>query len=526
MRDFNIPGRSAMVAANGMAATSAPRATLTALDVLRAGGNAVDAAIAAVAVQCVVEPQSTGIGGDCFVLYSPKDGLPLALNGSGRAPAKATVDWYVEHGIREIAVPTPHAVTVPGAVDAWCTINREHGTRSLAELLEPAAQAAEEGYIVTPRVAADWQRNQQKLRDPVTAALFLPGGKPPAAGDRMTNPPLAATLRRIGREGREAFYAGAVMHDILTRLKSLGGLHEEEDFAAQRSNWVEPIHASYRGYEVYECPPNGQGMAALMILRTLAGYALAGDSFSEADRLHLLAEASKAAYWVRDNFICDPEHVPVDIADFLSDARAERARRTIGLDRAMPGPHWAEIEHKDTVYLCTVDRDGNACSFINSLFSSFGTGIVAPQSGIVLHNRGTVFRTIPGHPNAIAPAKRPLHTIIPAMLVKDGRVVMPFGVMGGHYQAVGHAHFIHRLLDRGMDPQQAAEQPRILPLNGLLQVERANPDAIVADLATRGHEILIVEVPLGGCQAIWIDRDRGVLIGGSEPRKDGLALGY
>jgi gamma-glutamyltranspeptidase/glutathione hydrolase len=526
MRDFNVPGRSAAMAANGMAATSHPMATLAALDVLRSGGNAADAAIAAVAMQCVVEPESTGIGGDCFILYSRQGGLPVALNGSGRAPAKATVDWYTEHGIGEIGVQTPHAVTIPGAIDAWCTFNREYGTRPLAELLEPAARAAEEGYVVMPRVAADWHRVQGKLRDPVTAALFLPGGRPPNAGDKMRNPPLAATLRRIGREGREAFYDGAVMREIVARLKSLGGLHEEEDFAAQHSNWVEPIHASYRGYEVYECPPNGQGMAALMILRTLAGYALDGDAFGEADRLHLLAEASKAAYWVRDNFICDPEHVPVDVADFLSEARAERARRTIRLDRAMPGQRWAEIEHKDTVYLCTVDRDGNACSFINSLFSSFGTGILAPQCGVLLHNRGTGFRTIPGHPNAIAPRKRPLHTIIPGMLVKDGRAVMPFGVMGGHYQAVGHAHFIHRLLDRGMDPQQAAEQPRLLPLNGLLQVERAIPEAIVADLARRGHEILMLEVPLGGCQAIWIDRERGVLIGGSEPRKDGLALGY
>jgi gamma-glutamyltranspeptidase / glutathione hydrolase len=526
MRDFNIPGRSAAMAANGMAATSHPRATLAALDVLRAGGNAADAAIAAVAMQCVVEPQSTGIGGDCFILYSRQGAVPVALNGSGRAPAKATVEWYVEHGIGEIGVQTPHAVTIPGAIDAWCTFNREYGTRPLAELLEPAARAAEEGYTVTSRVAADWHRTQGKLRDPVTAALFLPGGRPPAAGDRMINPPLAATLRRIGQEGREAFYEGAVRREIVTRLKSLGGLHEEEDFAAQCSNWVEPIHASYQGYEVYECPPNGQGMAALMILRTLAGYALDGNAFSETDRLHLLAEASKAAYWVRDNFICDPEHVAVDVAGFLSEARAERARRTIRLDRAMPGPSWAEIEHKDTVYLCTVDRDGNACSFINSLFSSFGTGILAPECGVLLHNRGTGFRTIPGHPNAIAPRKRPLHTIIPGMLVKDGRAIMPFGVMGGHYQAVGHAHFIHRLLDRGMDPQQAAEQPRILPLNGVLQVERANPEPIVSELARRGHEILMLEVPLGGCQAIWIDQERGVLIGGSEPRKDGLALGY
>jgi gamma-glutamyltranspeptidase/glutathione hydrolase len=526
MRDFNIPGRSAAMAANGMAATSHPTATLAALDVLRSGGNAADAAIAAVAMQCVVEPESTGIGGDCFILYSRQGGLPVALNGSGRAPAKATVDWYAERGIGEIGVQTPHAVTIPGAIDAWCTFNREHGTRPLAELLEPAACTAEEGYVTTPRVAADWHRAQEKLRDPVTAALFLPGGRPPKAGDKIRNAPLAATLRRIGREGREAFYDGAVMREIVARLKSLGGLHEEEDFGAQRSNWVEPIHASYRGYEVYECPPNGQGMAALMILRTLAGYALDGDAFSEADRLHLLAETSKAAYWVRDNFICDPDHVPVDVVDFLSEARAERARRTIRLDRAMRGSRWAEIEHRDTVYLCTVDRDGNACSFINSLFSAFGTGILAPECGVLLHNRGTGFRTIPGHPNAIAPRKRPLHTIIPGMLVKDGRAVMPFGVMGGHYQAVGHAHFIHRLLDRGMDPQQAAEQPRILPLNGVLQVERANPEPVVAELAHRGHEIAMQDVPLGGCQAIWIDHERGVLIGGSEPRKDGLALGY
>ncbi|HEY1301305.1 MAG TPA: gamma-glutamyltransferase family protein [Stellaceae bacterium] len=526
MRDFNVPGRSAAMAANGMAATSHPLATLTALDVLRSGGNAADAALAAVAMQCVVEPQSTGIGGDCFVLYSQKGALPVALNGSGRAPAKATVEWYVEHGIREIDVQTPHAATVPGAVDAWCVFNRQYGTRPLAELLEPAAKAAEGGYVVTPRIAADWQRNAAKLRDPVTAASFLPGGKAPGAGDRMKNPPLAATLRRIGREGREAFYDGDVMQDILGRLKALGGLHEAEDFAEQRSNWVEPITAPYRGYDVYECPPNGQGMAALMILRTLAGYALGGDSFTETDRLHLLAEAQKAAYWVRDNFICDPDHVPVDVADFLSGPRAERTRRAIRLDQALPGRQWAEIEHKDTVYLCVVDRDGNACSFINSLFSSFGTGILAPKSGVLLHNRGSGFRTIPGHPNAIAPRKRPFHTIIPGMLVKDGRAVMPFGVMGGQYQAMGHAHFLHRVLDRGMDPQQAAEAPRILALHGVLQVERALPEPIVADLARRGHEIALQEVPLGGCQAIWIDHERGVLIGGSEPRKDGLALGY
>src|SRR5437762_29829 len=385
-----------------MVAPSAPRATLAGLDVLRAGGNAMDAAIAAVAVQCVVEPQSTGIGGDCFVLYSQKGAPPVALNGSGRAPGKATAEWYAERQIQQIETQTPHAVTVPGAVDAWCLLNREHGTKPLAELLEPAARAAEDGYRVTPRVAWDWTRNQWKLQDPVTAQVMLPGGKPPAVGDRMRNPALAATLRRIGREGREAFYSGPVMRDILGRLKELDGLHEEADFDAQRSNWVEPIHAAYRGHEVYELPPNGQGLTALMILRQLEGFAMGDDSLSEADRLHLLAEATKSAYFVRDDYIADPAQVAVDVEGFLSDDWAERARREIRLDRAVPGPGWnGGTEHTDPVYLRGVHRDGNAVSFINSLFSSFGTGIMAPESGVLLHNRGTSFRTIAGHPNAI-----------------------------------------------------------------------------------------------------------------------------
>jgi gamma-glutamyltranspeptidase / glutathione hydrolase len=527
MRDFNIPGRSAAVAANGMVATSAPRATLVGLDVLRGGGNAMDAAIAAVAMQCVVEPQSTGIGGDCFVLYSQRGAPPVALNGSGRAPGRATTEWYAARQIHQIETQTPHAVTVPGAVDAWCLLNREYGCKPLAELLEAAACAAEEGYLVTPRVASDWQRLQWKLRDPITAALFLPGGHPPAVGDRMRNPPLAATLRRIGREGRSGFYEGAVRRDILGRLKELGGLHEEEDFDAQRAEWVEPIHTAYRGFEVYECPPNGQGLAALMILRQLEGFALGDDSLSEADRLHLLAEATKSAYRVRDEFFADPAQVHVDVEGYLSDRWAERARRQIRLDRVLPGNEWhGGTLHTDTVYLCAVDREGNACSFINSLFSGFGSGIVAPESGVLLQNRGSGFRTTPGHPNAIAPHKRPFHTIIPAMLVKDGRTVMPFGVMGGQYQAVGHAHFAHRMIDRGFDPQQAAEAPRIFAFRGKLQVERALPEPIVADLARRGHAIDIRAIPIGGCQAIWIDHRRGALIGGSEPRKDGLALGY
>jgi gamma-glutamyltranspeptidase / glutathione hydrolase len=527
MRDFSVPGRSAAVAANGMVATSAPRATLAGLDVLRAGGNAMDAAIAAVAMQGVVEPQSTGIGGDCFCLYSKGGALPVALNGSGRAPKAATVDWYAERQVRQIATQTAHAVTLPGAVDAWCTLNETYGTKPLAELLEPAAEAAEEGYLVTPRVAWDWMRNAWKLQDPYTAKVMLPDGKPPAVGDRMKNPALAATLRKIGKEGRAGFYEGSVMADILGRLKELGGLHEEEDFAAQRCEWVEPIHAAYRGHDLYECPPNGQGLAALMILRQLEGFDMAGTSLSEADRIHLFAEATKAAYHVRDEHIADPAQADVDVAGFLSDAWADTARAKIRMDSAMPGPDWnGGTEHTDTVYLCAVDRDGNAVSFINSLFSSFGTGIMSPKTGVLLHNRGTSFRTIPGHPNAIAPRKRPFHTIIPAMLCKDGRAVMPYGVMGGQYQAVGHAHIAHQMLDRGLDPQQAAETPRHFASRGQLRLETTISESVAADLARRGHQVDVAKVPFGGCQAIWIDRARGALIGGSEPRKDGLALGY
>ncbi|HVC52678.1 MAG TPA: gamma-glutamyltransferase [Stellaceae bacterium] len=526
MRDFNIPGRSAAMAANGMVATSHPRATLAGLDVLRAGGNAMDAALAAVAMQCVVEPQSTGIGGDCFCLYSKAGAPPVALSGSGRAPAAARLEWYAERQIREIAVQTPHAATVPGAIDGWCLLNSEYGSKPLAELLEPAARAAEDGYVVTPRVAHDWARNAGKLQDPITARVMLKDGRAPGAGDTMRNPALAQTLRRIGREGRAAFYEGAVARDIVSRLKALGGLHEEADFASQRSEWVEPIHAPYRGYEVYEVPPSNQGLTALMILRTLEGYALDGEAFTEADRLHLIAEATKAAHYVRDNFIGDPDFANVDVDRFLSAEYAERTRREIRLDRALPPQHWEGSEHKDTIYLCTVDRDGNACSFINSLFSSFGTGILAPESGVILHNRGSGFRLTPGHPSTIAPRKRPFHTLIPGMLVKDGRAVMPFGVMGGQYQAVGHATFLHYLIDRGMDPQQAAEGPRVFAYQGVLQTEHFVPQRVRDDLARRGHAIEMLDVPIGGAQAIWIDRERGVLIGGSEPRKDGMALGY
>jgi gamma-glutamyltranspeptidase/glutathione hydrolase len=527
MRDFHQPRRSPAIAGEAMAATSHPLATLTAVEVLRAGGNAVDAALAASAVLCVAEPHMTGVGGDCFVLYSPKAGLPKALNGSGRAPAKAKPEWFVEKGMTAIPANSPHAVTVPGAVDAWITLHRDYGSKDLAELFRPAIDLAETGAALTPRVAWDFGNNREKiLADPDTAAVYAPGGKIPGLGDTLKLPALAETLKRIARHGRAGFYEGPVARDIVAKLNALGGLHDLEDFTAQKSEYVEPVSTSYRGRQVFECPPNGQGLSALMMLRTLEGYVLSDDKLSAADRIHLHAEACKAAYRARDNFIGDPHFTAVPVERLLSDGHAASVRAKIKLDRASEPVLWDEAEHKHTVYLCVVDRARNAISFINSLFDEFGSGLLAPRSGVLLHSRGKSFRVTPGHPNSIAPGKRPLHTIIPGLVMKNGKAAMPFGVMGGHYQANGHAHYLSEMFDRGLDPQAAAETPRNFAFDGVLQLERGIPEDVAQDLAQRGHKIVRPLKPLGGAQAIWIDHDKGTLTGGSDPRKDGMALGY
>jgi gamma-glutamyltranspeptidase/glutathione hydrolase len=533
-RNFHTSGRSVLLAENGIAATSHPHATRVALDILRDGGNAVDAAVAAAAVLAVVEPAMTSIGGDCFVLLSRQGAPPIGLNGSGRAPAAATLDWFVEKRMSSIEPEMPHAVTVPGAIDAWCKLVADHGTRDIGALLQPAIEAAEAGHLVPPRVAYDWSGAVARIsHDPSTKAIFLPGGKPPGVGDRHRNPKLAETLRTIARLGREGFYAGAVMEDLVGHLRALGGLHTPDDFAAQRCDYVTPITTTYRGHEVYEIPPNGQGLTALIILKILQHFDLSEDC-SPADRIHLIAEASKVAYAVRDAEIGDPAAMRVTPDSLLDDQRiraaVDRIRRDRAQQAAAPGAPsdgtQDGAEHKDTTYLTVVDRDRNAVSFINSLFQAFGSGITGPKSGVLLHNRGISFLVRPGHPNAIGPLKRPMHTIIPAMLVKDGNAVMPFGVMGGHYQATGHASIVSHILDRGFDPQQANEAPRHFAYAGALQLEEGVPADVADDLARRGHVIDRVPKPLGGCQAIWIDHARGLLMGASDPRKDGCAFGY
>jgi gamma-glutamyltranspeptidase/glutathione hydrolase len=532
MRDFHSPGRGPAYAAHGMAATSMPAATLTALDVLRDGGNALDAAIAACAVLSVIEPQSTGIGGDCFCLYAPAGtGQVIALNGSGRAPEAATIDWFESQGIAAFENTSAHAVTVPGAIDAWQTLLAAHGTRGLDELLRPAIRYAEEGFIVHDRVALDWQRAAGKLRG-TGATAFLPGGQAPRHGDRFVNAPLAETLRAIARDGARAFYEGPIAADMVATLRRHGGLHTEADFAAGlgASEFVAPISIGWNGYQVHQCPPNGSGLHVLQLLGILEGLGDAPDGPLGAIRLHRHAEAARLVYRDRDAFLADPAQADVPVARLTSPGYLAALRALISDEhtlRHLPAPGEALLPaHRDTVYLCVVDRDGNACSFINSLFQAFGSAILAERSGVMLQNRGFGFRVERGHPNCIAPRKRPMHTIIPGMLTRDGQAVMPFGVMGGHFQPMGQTLFLTNMLQYGLDIQQSLDLPRLFPRLGKLEVETGIPSAVIDRLARLGHDVSVVEPPHGGGQAIWIDRARGCLIGGSDPRKDGMALGY
>lgn len=527
-RDFMRPGRSVAISGTAMAATSHPAATLAALEILRAGGNAVDAGIAAVALQGVVEPQMTGIGGDCFALYAPAGGPVLALNGSGRAPKAATCETVAAaEAADRIGDTSVHAVTVPGAVAAWAELSAKHGRLGLDRVLQPAIAAARDGYVVTPRVARDWSQHADRvgLRRG-TAAVLLRDGRPPAPGDRMADPAQARTLERVAAQGASGFYDGPVAADMVATLRDAGGLHTEEDFASTRPLWTDPISASYRGQKLIECPPNGQGLAALVIARILDGFDLSEGALGDADRIHLLAEATKAAYRMRDTVIADPQAMQVQVDDVLSDATINSVRTRILMHQASDPVDLDMPLHRDTVCLSVVDSDGNALSLINSIFQPFGSGIYAPAAGVLLQNRGCGFSLSTGHPNVIGPGKLPFHTIIPGMLADQGEVVMSFGVMGGQYQATGHVHLLSQILDRGLDPQAASDRPRSFCSNGVLRLEPTISPQVRADLEARGHRTAWAEEPLGGCQAIWIDRTRGVLLGASDHRKDGVALGY
>ena len=528
MRNFHLAGRSTVHAQNAMVATSHPLAALTAIEVMRSGGTAADAAVAACALLGVIEPQSTGIGGDCFALVQPRgEGKITAYNGSGRAPQAATAEWYLDRDMHSIPLTSAHAVSIPGAVDAWTTILRDHGKLGLDTLLQPAIKAAEEGYVVTPRTAFDWKNQFEKLKNGTnTGRYLLPHGKPAVAGDVIHQPELGKTLRAIASDGRDAFYEDAIAEDMVETLRGIGGLHTLDDFAAHTTETTTPIGTLNEGHDVWQCPPNGPGITMLVMLNILSRFDLKKFPAMSVERFHLEAEAARIAYMMREQHVGDPAYVNVVVARILTPEFAEEYGGKIRMDRMLDLPNVTPPMNPSTVYITVVDKDRNVCSFINSIAHSFGSAIVSNNTGILLQNRAGGFRVQPGHPNCIAPGKRPLHTIIPSHVTKNGRAQMPFGVMGGQYQPVGQVHVLTNMLDYGCDVQEAIDMPRGLHYEGVYQLEDGVPPAIVEGLQKLGHKTTSVVGPLGGGQAIWIDWDKGTLTAGSDPRKDGCALGY
>jgi gamma-glutamyltranspeptidase/glutathione hydrolase len=525
-RDFQLPGRSPVIACEGMAATSHPLATLAAVETLRSGGNAADAAVTAVAVLCVVEPHMTGIGGDCFCMIDVPGQPVWGYNGCGRAGARASGETLIGQGMRAIAPTSVHAVTVPGAIDAWAAILAAHGRFGLDRALAPAIGHAERGFPVAARIAWDWAAAVGKLAaDPGATLHFLRDGRAPAEGDIVRLPALAKTLRIIAAQGPRAFYEGAIAEDMVATVAARGSFLAAQDFAAHRGEVVTPIATSYRGLDVLELPPNTQGLTALVLLNILERFDLAALDPRGPDRCHLMLEAARLAYAVRDTHIADPAAMRVAVPALLDKNFAAALARRIDPARRVPLPR-TPTPVGDTVYLTVVDRDRMAVSLINTLYSTFGVGICTERSGIMLTNRGACFVLDPGHPNAFGPGKRPMHTIIPALAFRDGHCDTAFGVMGAHYQPIGHAQVVTNLIDYGMDVQAAIDAPRVFFVGDETVVERALPAASAEGLVARGHDLVFAPSPWGGAQAIRIDRARGVLIGGSDPRKDGCALGY
>jgi len=530
LRPLDTAGRSSVHALNGMASTSHVLATQTAIEILKAGGNALDASIAACAMQCVVEPESTGIGGDCFAMYSPKGGDQLvAYNGSGRAPAAASCDAMQALGLKTIERGSAHSVVIPGAVDAWCQLHADHGHMPFAELLQPAIDTARAGYGLSQRVRFDTEQQAAFISQfPITAKLFLDNGEVPSIGSVRKLPDLANALEQIAHGGRDAFYRGELANDMVTELQSRGGVHTLDDFANAAGNYVKPIHTDYRGYRIHECPPNGQGIIALLMMNMLKELPIDPKGPLTLERIHWEIEICRLTYALRDAWVADPDQVDINYDELLTESFAKELMKKIDPSKATVRPSdFPMPKHKDTVYITVVDKDRNACSFINTLFYSFGSGITT-KSGITLTNRGMAFSLDPNHPNAIAPNKRPMHTIIPAMLTQNGKVSHSFGVMGGQYQAMGQQQFLSRHIDFNCDIQYAQDLPRfMIDLDSHAVDIEAGVDASVRDGLTKmGHEVRVASVPIGGSQAIQIDWEQGVLTGGSDPRKDGCALGY
>ena len=531
-RDGFAARRSVVMTRHGMVATSQPLASEAGLAILKKGGNALDAAIATALTLGVVEPMSTGIGGDAFLLYyRAADQRIYGVNGSGRCPKGLTLEALRQRGIAGVPSKGWGSVTVPGAIDAFAEVLERHGRLSFADVIEPALTYARDGFPVSEIIAEQWRHDAPLLsQHTASAQAYLIDGKAPCAGDVHRQPHLAETLRILAAEGRDAFYRGDVAKRIVAFSQADGGFFEMADFAAHTTEWVEPIGTDYRGHTVLELPPNGQGITALMALNVLEGFDLTAHDYGSAPYYHLLIEATKQAFADRNRYIADPACADVPVAGLLSKAYAAARRQEIDPGRAGDYAPGAPAAFGDTVYVACVDAERNVVSLIHSLFQGFGSGIVAGDTGICLQNRGAGFVADPNHPNALQPGKRPFHTIIPAMILRDGKPWLCYGVMGGHMQAQGHVQVALNTIDFNMNVQEALEAPRYRIMGGReVALERAVPQAVRDELGFMGHELWprgAQNVSYGGGQAILINHERGVLQGGSDYRKDGCALGY
>ena len=533
--------RSPVLATEAMAATSQPLATQVALQVMREGGNAIDAAIAANALLGLVEPTGNGMGGDLFaIVWDAKSKKLYGLNGSGRSPKSLSLQWFLDNGYDKIPSHGPLPVTVPGAVDGWFMLHERFGKMTMQKILKPAIDYAEKGFPVTQLIAYYWNRSVPILEKwPGFSEQMTHAGKAPKEGDIWKNQNLANTLKLIAKEGRDAFYKGEIAHNIAGYMKANDGHLSYQDMANHTGEWVEPVSTNYRGYEVWELPPNGQGIAALQILNILSQFKVGEMQLDSAEYVHLFTEAKKLAFEDRAKFYADPDFNTLPVNALISHDYAKKRARLIDLNKAAksyPAGNPA-LQAGDTIYLTTADKDGNMVSLIQSNYRGMGSGMTPPGLGFILQDRGEMFSLEKDHPNAFEGGKRPFHTIIPAFITKDNKPYMSFGLMGGAMQPQGHAQIVVNMIDFGLDIQAAGDAPRIhhtgssqptdevMTDGGILNLETGFSYDTIRGLMRKGHKIQFANGPYGGYQAI-MKADNGVYWGASESRKDGHAAGY
>jgi gamma-glutamyltranspeptidase/glutathione hydrolase len=537
--------RSEVFAPHAMAATSHPLATQIALDTMKAGGSAMDAAIAANAALGLMEPTGNGVGGDLFaIVWDPKSGKLHGYNGSGRSPKSLTLDWFRQHDYKDIPPHGPLPVSVPGTVDAWFALHERFGKRTMAQNLQPAIRYAREGHPVHETIAYYWDLSVPKLsKFPGFTEQFTIDGRAPRKGELWKNPGLANTLEKVANGGRDAFYKGDIARTIDSYFKANDGFLSYEDLAAHKGEWVAPVSTNYRGYDVWELPPNGQGIAALQMLNLLEPYDMKSYGFGSVEHLHLIVEAKKLAFADRARYYADPAFQASPVTKLISKEYAKSRGTLISLDKAanevQPGTP-KELDEGDTIYLTTADSDGMMVSLIQSNYRGMGSGMAPPGLGFILQDRGEMFVLQEGHPNSFAPGKRPFHTIIPAFITKDGRPWLSFGVMGGAMQPQGHVQIVVNLIDFGMNLQEAGDAPRlhhdgstdptgqmtVMSNGGVLELESGFDYQTARGLMNKGHTVKFANGPYGGYQAIARDPVSGVYAGASESRKDGHAAGY